>query len=85
MDAPSYTGRDEPQDEHEAVQRLRAELRRMTDLAEQLLDGAAPRRGRSSDDREAWALWQEDAQAALCRAREAFEQTAVFSDTQRAG
>lgn len=81
MDAPSYTERDEPQDEHAAVQRLRAELRRMTDLAEQLLAGEVPRRGRTRDDREAHDSWHEDAGRAVARAREALEQTRGFSLT----
>lgn len=84
MDAPSYTERDAPQDDHDAVQRLRAELRRMTDLAEQLLAGEVPRRGRTRDDREAHDLWHEDAGRAVARAREALQQTAVFSDTASA-
>lgn len=81
MDAPMYTQRDEPQTEQEAVQRLRAELRRITDLAEQLLNGEAPRKGRSCDDREAHDLWHEDAGQAVHRAREALEQTNVLSLT----
>ncbi len=81
MDAPMYTQRDEPQTEQEAVQRLRAELRRMTDLAEQLLNGEAPRKGRSRDDREAHDLWNEDAGQAVRRAREALEQTNALSLT----
>lgn len=82
MDAPSYVTRDEPGNEHEAIQRLRAELRRVTDLAEQLLEGKAPRKGRSRDDREAHDAWHEDAGRALIRAREVLEQTAAFSDTE---
>jgi hypothetical protein len=85
MDAPSYTLRDEPQDEHAAVQRLRAELRRMTDLAEALLSGnTPPKRGRTKGDLEVHESWHEDAGRAIHRAREALDQTAPFSDTASA-
>jgi ElaB/YqjD/DUF883 family membrane-anchored ribosome-binding protein len=77
-----HAPRDEPQDDHAAVQRLRAELRHMTDMVDALLSGEAPpKRGRTKDDREAHEAWHEDAGRAIHRAREALEQTAHFSDT----
>ena len=85
MDAPSYGTHDEPGNEREAVQRLRAELRSVTDHLHELLNFGFPPKGRSKDDREAHDAWHEDRHAAVRRAYEALEQTAAFSDTQQTG
>lgn len=82
MHAPSYAKRDEPQDEHEAVQRLRAELRSVTNHLEELLNFGFPPKGRSKDDREAHDAWHEDLHVAVRLAYESLQQTEAFSDAQ---
>ncbi len=72
---------DPPLDLQEAVDRLRANLRVMTDLVEFLLTEGPPPRGKSRDDRDAHEAWQSDAWVAMLEAKLAMEQTVDHSSS----
>lgn len=72
MDAPSYTERDAPQDEHDAVQRLRAELAEAVTALPQAIRNERERCAQVCDDEA--RLWEADGngpatEARLCAAR----------------
>lgn len=57
------------------ILKLRAALRSVTDLLEDVLDTGRPRKGRTVDDRDAWDGWWIDATSIVKRARAALEET----------
>ncbi len=71
--------RDEPQTETDAVQMLRADLRRVTDTLHALFNFGFPPKGRSADDKEAHQNWIEETDAAVKRAYEVLTLTERFS------
>lgn len=57
------------------ILQLRASLRSVTDLLEDVLDHGVPAKGRTVDDRDAWDGWWIDATSLIQRARAALEAT----------
>lgn len=70
---------DSPQDESDTIQTLRANLRSVTDALDDLLEHGFPRKGRSADDREAYANWREEQHARIRRAKSALKATPAFA------